>query len=275
MYVSGWTGEGAPTGLGESDGTVLSDAAEWIRDRWSAWLALEPAILDLQHRAAVVAANANQAGDAETYTQAREIILDLGKLGQLHLSISDKVRSLGSWLGLDSLEGYGGGAPGTVGAIPVPVALATTFAALALVMGWLMSRVELQRSLVAGLEDGTLTREDLEALAEQPPATDVLSRGVDLARLGLWAFLAFVAWKLASEVGGWRDNPDLLIFEPNPGDGAGGELIGERVHALSYRHAEDGGPYVHDFGPEVELYGLEDGTVQLRHRRGRRLWRDF
>lgn len=46
--------------------------------------------------------------------------------------------------------------------------------------------------------------------------------------------------------------------------------MSRRVLRLEYRHVEDpDGPdvvRVHDFGPGVEMWALEDGTVLLRHR---------
>lgn len=260
-----WGPEG---GLGET-GAVMSDAAEYLRDRWADFVALEPAILDLMHRAAVAAATAREAGDLATYESGRAIIRDLGELSKLHGRVVDKMREVGGWIGVDlagAPRGHG------LGAIPVPVALYTVFAGLALVVAWLFRRVEYQQELVDALEAGTITAGDLEALNEPPPGTDVLGAAVDLGRLALWAFVAFVAWRIVSELPTFRRNPDLVIFEGNPP----GALIGEHVYSVSYRHAQNSAPHFHDFEtPGVEMWGMDDGTVVLRHPDGRPLWHDF
>lgn len=62
------------------------------------------------------------------------------------------------------------------------------------------------------------------------------------------------------------------------------QLVSRRVTRLEYIHAdqeidEETGEEitrVHDFGPGVEMWALDDGSVLLRHRNPRkRLWDDF
>lgn len=243
----------------DESGNVLSAAAEWIRDQWGAWLALEPRILDLQHRAAV----AIQQGANPTL--GREIIQDLGSLSQLHGKVTDKVVSLSGYLGLNL---------GGLGAVWVPFAIAATFASIAAVMLWLMRRLDLQQRLVEGLEQGTLTAADLAALADSPPGSDVLGTAVDMGKLILWGIMAYVALLALREARSFRENPDLLVFRPNPDDGEG-ERIGVETYALAYQHADNREPYVHNFGPDVEVWGEPDGSVSLHSRSGKRLWRDF
>jgi hypothetical protein len=55
----------------------------------------------------------------------------------------------------------------------------------------------------------------------------------------------------------------------------GAETFGERVHAVLYRHADDGGEWVHEFGPGVEMHANDDGSVTLAHEDGRRIWEEF
>lgn len=54
-----------------------------------------------------------------------------------------------------------------------------------------------------------------------------------------------------------------------------GVLMSRNVLELRYRHAlsRQRLPYVHDFGEGVEMYGMPDGTLTLRHPT-RRLWED-
>jgi hypothetical protein len=69
-----------------------------------------------------------------------------------------------------------------------------------------------------------------------------------------------------------------VTLDVNPGRGSGtvgAETFGERVHAVLYRHADDGGEWVHEFGPGVEMHANDDGSVTLAHEDGRRIWEEF
>ena len=59
--------------------------------------------------------------------------------------------------------------------------------------------------------------------------------------------------------------------------GKSGHLVSEHVLALEYKHAASvqRTPYRHDFGGEVELWALRDGSLLLRGGHGQRLWEDF
>jgi len=255
---------GEPT---SSTGTVLSDAAQWIREKWGVFVALEPEILNLQHRAAMAAAAAKQAGDELRYDMGRVIITDLGELSKLHGKVVDKVTELSGYLGLN-LGGY------QLGAIAVPVAVALTFATIATVMLWLMQRLDLQRRLVEGLEAGTLTHADLAALEDKAPGGDVLGTTLGIGKLALVAFIGWLLLQALQQVPRLRSNPDLLVFHGNPPE-LEGAYIGENVYALTYQHADNSEPYVHNFRPGVEVWGNPDGSVTLSHPDHRRLWGDF
>lgn len=234
-----------------------SEAAQWVRDRWADFLAVEPDILDLMHRAAVARGMAREQGNTVLYELGGEVIRDLGALNKLHGSIVDKVEGVASWIGL--------------GAIQVPLALLTVYSVVAAGMIYLFARLEIQRRLVVGLEEGTLTRADVETLAEAGNApSELLGQAVDLGKLVLWGVLGWFAIMALQEVRAFRENPTLQVFETNPPP----ELIGERVYAVWYRHEEDGEDYVHHFRPGVSMVGNPDGSVSFRHGR-RALWRDF
>jgi len=69
-----------------------------------------------------------------------------------------------------------------------------------------------------------------------------------------------------------RDNPALQII----GNPRGSRRFSKRVRRLEYLH-EHGHPgeiMVHDFGPGVEMFALEDGSIRLSHPR-KRLWDTF
>lgn len=69
---------------------------------------------------------------------------------------------------------------------------------------------------------------------------------------------------------GIHTNPALVIYGNPPG-----RHIGREVYGVEYRHAKDGKDYRHDFEGGAELWGLEDGSLLIRSRKGRRHWEDF
>ena len=71
-----------------------------------------------------------------------------------------------------------------------------------------------------------------------------------------------------------RRNPPLPV---RTFTGKSGHLVSEHVLALEYRHASSAQrtPYRHDFGGNVELWALRDGSLLLRGGHGQRLWEDF
>lgn len=232
---------------------------EYIRSRWAEFKALPPKILELQHRAAVVAAQAGQAGDLEAKEVAQETVRDLGQLSQIHAAVMKQVETYGDFFGLSGL--------GALGLAP-SVAL---IAGLALLIAWAITRYWHQSRIVDALEAGTIDADDLEALDSmgEPPLEFIGGLG-DLGKLALWGLLAFLAYRLLSTgLDYYRPNPPLVTYRANPPG-----QIGADVHAIQYEHAEDGEPYEHEFEPGVEMWGEEDGSVTLVHPR-KRLWRDF
>lgn len=234
-----------------STGLAPSDAAQWIRDNLDRFTNLWPAILDLQHRAAVAAAEAKRRGDLQTHQLGRQVIESLQELAQLHQRTMDRLNDYREFFGLSAVQ--------------VPVALLTVMSTLALLILWQFRRFDAERELVEKMEAGTLDRADLEAIREGPPGP--VEQFTSLGRLALWGG-ALVLLFLVLRDRGYIGNPELVFLE-NPG-----EAIGRRVHQLRYNHAEDGRNYYHDFGPGVRMEGREDGSVLLYHPR-KRLWKDF
>ena len=242
----------AGQGLGEA-GTIQSEAAEWVRERWDEFVALEPKIVDLQHRAAVLGAQRKDAGDLQGHAAAVAMIRELGTLNQLHGKLVDRFHELAPYVGL--------------GAIALPVAVATAFSALAIAVLWFFRKVSLQEELLEELEAGTLSEEGYiaaqRALGEMPgpmgEATN-LARWIVLGVLGFFALQAFQTF---------RQNPPLTVWENPPED-----LLSTRAWSLAYRHLEDGLDYQHDFGPGVRVETLPNGDVLLWHPE-HRLWREF
>lgn len=58
-----------------------------------------------------------------------------------------------------------------------------------------------------------------------------------------------------------RRNPLLTIVTNPP------PIMGQ-VHSISYRHAEDGHDYIHEFGPSVDMKALDDGYLSIKHGSG-------
>lgn len=71
-----------------------------------------------------------------------------------------------------------------------------------------------------------------------------------------------------------RPNPPLLVLG-NPPRGA---VKMGRADYMEYKHVDDPGDVMryHEFGRNVEMWALPDGSVLLRHRSARgRVWKDL
>lgn len=98
----------------------------------------------------------------------------------------------------------------------------------------------------------------------------------------------------------YSSNPASLVSFVNPGGrSCKGLSIGSDVVAVVYRHAQNGGYYVHPFGgvddvfevetqddgtlvlsgladrTGVQMHGQPDGSLTMRHREGKRIWDDL
>ena len=280
-YLSAYRGLGldspndvAPedVGLVEWIKSSADNAVAYLREQWDRFVNLYPSILNMQHRAATIAYDAKQRGDTNTYNTAQAVIRTLGSLAQKH---DEAVRTMQSVAQFVGLGGY------NVGLGAIPVAYVAILTALALVVVWFFRVYDLEEHKLELLENGTLTPEQMHLLDPGPAPALVLGQAAGLVKwvlvgLGLW-----IGWQVLEESGiltrgkrrapRARRNPPLLTFDSNPP----GRVIGEQVYAVWYRHAEDGEPYVHEFGPGVELVADDDGGVHFESSRGRRLWDDF
>lgn len=270
MYALGqYDATAADSGLEQTLGTNEFAAKAYIRDRWSDFLHLSPKIIDLQHRAALLAGRFREAGDTVREAQAKDVISALGKLNVAHGKAVDMfhLEGIGEALGL---SGYRG-----LGALPV-IAGAIAFSSLALLVLWAFRSYDAQSRKLDLIEAGVLTPAEAAALDPGPAPTAFLGGVTEIGKLLLWGALAYLAlqalqtWSSTRPRGRARRNPPLEVWHTNPPG-----VIGTRVWDLRYRHAEDGLDYVHDFGPGVELEALDDGSVILRHAGGLPLWDDF
>ena len=268
-----------PGGFDESDpGLVdrlranVDDAVDYLRARWGAFVNATPRIIDLQHRAAVFAYHAQQRGDVAGAETARDIIRKLGNINQVHGTLVDRMQQVAHVVGIGGLSSYAG-----LGAIPaVHVTVVTLIAAG---VAWFFRAAGLEERRLELLEAG----HDPSAIAMMGAGPAPLVAG--LGGLARWVVLGIVAWgayQLVQGAGGLkglqrkssrrrtRRNPPLVVFDTNPPGG----VIGAETLAVWYEHAEDGGLYVHEFGPGVQLVAMDDGSICLEHDDAP-LWAEF
>lgn len=153
-----------------------SSAAQWIRDRWADFVALD--FRGLMHRAAEVAATTT---DPETKATAKQSIDRLGKLWNLHALTVEKARGIAGLL-TDGL-----------GALIVWPAAAVI--AVALSVAWIWTRYDAEYRVVGELEKGRLTpAEARQLLAEIEGGGPFISGpSLGIAAAGL-AFVGAFLW---------------------------------------------------------------------------------
>lgn len=171
-----------------------TSAAQWIRDRWNEFLGLYPSLLDLQHRAAVVAARALQEGDQETHDLAKAAVQRLADVVRVHQAAVAKFEELGAMV-----PGLTQGLSGIV----VPLAAAAAVVALAATVAYVFSRESAEQRIVQMLEAGQLTTDEADRILSQVGPAPGASIGTAVKWIG-GAFAGWVAFQWAREVFGWR-----------------------------------------------------------------------
>lgn len=153
----------------EEQQSAAQRAVEYLRGRWRAFVALERTMLDLAHRAAVAAAEAERRGDLVDHELARQSVARIAELRTLHdraLRMFDSVR--------DSIPPLQG-----LGQFPlIPLALVGTVLALAAMVTFIFSRVGAEERIVRLLEAGQLTPEEAARLlegADEPSAGETFA----------------------------------------------------------------------------------------------------
>jgi hypothetical protein len=256
----------ALSGIGDS----VEDAKAYLRAQWARFVALGPSIVDMQHRAALAAYDATQRGDTEAAGLARDVIRALGELNVRHGRALDLAETYRDALGL---SGY----PRGLGALPAAAIVAIT--GLAVTVAYFFRAYAAESRKLDMIEAGTLTPAEAAALSAGVGAAPAQILG-GLAGLTKWLVIGGVAWFMLQA---WQSrpkprrrpkrNPPLVVYDSNPPDD--GEVFGEEVAEVWYRHVDDGGHWMHEFGPGVQMSAYPDGSVGLSHADGRRVWDEF
>lgn len=256
----GQTPDEADPGLIDRLGSNVDAAIAYLREQWDRFVTMSSSIIDLQHEAAELAYRYKQAGDLERQAQAQAVIRKLGELNQLHNKL------VGRMVQVADVVGVGLGSYTGLGAIPV--VQVTIITGLAAGVAWFFRAASLEQQKLDMLRAG----HDPAEIAAMDSGPAPLIAGV--GGIVRWAVLGVALWaayRLVQESGGLpQRNPPLVVYDTNPPGG----VIGDETLAVWYRHAEDGGLYVHEFGPDVELVARDDGTVCLEHA-DVPLWQDY
>lgn len=261
LWGGGATGLGALAGdyerLRERLAQDADAARAYLRERWAEFLTLGPRIIDAQHEAALLAQRCREAGDSKCEAEAKDSIRSLGELNLAHgWAVHEyELERVGQWLGLGAIQF-------------VPVAALT---GLALVVLWAFRAYDAETEKLRLIEAGVLTPEQAAALDPGPAPGILFSGATDLGQLALAGAALWIVFQLVSAYAPKRPrrNPALEVHTNPPG------VIGDEVYSVTYRHADDGREYVHDFAPGVELEALPDGSVLISQRDGLPLWDDF
>lgn len=254
-------------------GDNVNEAIAYLRSKWDDFLRLSPRIIDLQHRAAVLAAQARERGDLEEYAQARARVEDLAELQRKHDAAVRTMETVRDYVGLSGYRGLGA----------IPFAYVAVITGLALTVVWFFRAFDAQAEMLEAIERGDLTPEQAVAISQGVGAApgQIVGGLANVAKYAAFAALAYfglqalAAWQSTRPRPRARRNPPLMVLDRNPPGEHGATVFGEQVHAILYRHADDGGDWIHEFGPGVEMVAEPDGSVSISHRGGRRVWEEF
>lgn len=230
-------------------------ALAYVREKWAAFEALSPKIIDLQHRAALAKQSYESMGRQTQADAARLLILQLAKLQQVHHAVLSWAEGAANALGL--------------GAVQIPLGVAGVTVA-ALLVAWIFRKYEAQEKALDLLESGVLTPEQFNQLdILDPPGIGADVAGI-AGGIGKWAL--FIIIGLAVLEGMKRDaffkNPPLILMGNPPGP------MSEDVAFIGYQHVEDGEWYLHEFEGGVHMDAMPDGTIRVSHPE-KKVWKEF
>lgn len=155
---------------------TATEAWSYVRAKWDEFTGLYPRLLDLQHRAAVAAAEARQAGRVEEADEARASLERLAELVELHDDAVSRFEILAAAVGLGAF----------------PIAYAAAALALAGIVALVFARFGAEARIVGLLEQGRLTPGEAERiLAETEGGTGLFSGLRDAVT---WIAVGLAAW---------------------------------------------------------------------------------
>lgn len=152
-----------------------TEAERYLFDVADDFRGLNRRIIDMQHRAALVAGRAREAGRLADYENAKQLILDLGDLNQRYGRAQETWTLVKTWV------------PG-LGAIPVFLLAIVT--GLAAYVAAIFRQAALESQRLELLEQGVLTPAELAAI--QGGGVGQLAQ---LAPLAVAGALAWMVWK--------------------------------------------------------------------------------
>lgn len=231
-------------------------ATAWIRERWAEFEALSPAIIDLQHRAALAAQAYEARGNTIQADAARLLVRELAKLQQIHHQVLTWAEGIADTLG--------------IGAVQIPLGIAGVSVA-AILMVWVFRKYAAQERALELLEAGILTPEQFRELDILDPPGIGTDIGSIAGSLGKWVLLGVLALVVLEGVKRGRifgENPPLLLMG-NPPD-----IMADNVGFIGYQHAQDGEWYLHEFDAGVRMETEPDGSLRIYHP-SNSLWKDF
>lgn len=230
-------------------------ALQYLRDTWSAFEAISPAIIDLQHRAALARQHYTQTGNQAQADAALLAIHELTKLQNVHHRVVTWAEQAAGAVGL--------------GVVQIPLGVAGVSIA-ALLVAWVFRKYAAQHEALELLEAGVLTPEQFQALdIIDPPGI-----GADIAGIaggvGKWVLLVILGLAFLEGVkrGKFFGNPPLIMFGNPPGP------MSENVVLIGYEHLEDGELYLHEFEGDVGMEAQPDGSLSIGHE-DKAIWKDF
>ena len=141
-----------------------SGLGAWLLAIRETLLSLGAQIADLQHRAAVVSAEAGRQGDAQLQGIARDSVVALGALRLAWGSVRDKYDELADMV------------PG-LGALIVPLAYAAVAVAVAGAAYGIFRRYNAQERIVELLEAGQITPAEAAALMDEAGSSPLVAGG--------------------------------------------------------------------------------------------------
>lgn len=162
---------------------TATEAWAYVRGKWDEFTGLYPRLLDLQHRAAVAAAEARAAGRDAEADEARASLDRLAALVELHDDAVSRFEILATAVGLGAF----------------PIAYAAAAIALAGIVALVFARFGAESRIVGLLEAGRLTPGEAERILAETEGGAGLFGG--LRESLQWIALGLAAWWFISARG--------------------------------------------------------------------------